>query len=52
MVSLLAFIHFCSLLSSVSWLVTPGQSQLEARYSAVKGFGLMSIGLAVCKFNR
>ena len=31
--------------------ITSGQSQLEARYSAVKGFELMSIGLAACKFN-
>ena len=32
--------------------ITPSQSQLEARNSAVKGFELMSIGLAACKFNR
>ena len=28
----------------------PGQSQPEARYSAVKGSEFVSIGLANCKF--
>ena len=32
--------------------ITPGQSQPKARYSAVKRFEFMSIGLAACKFNR